>query len=372
MRQLSLITRIPRGTLYYRCRQEGWKADINEGNGGMQYIIPAAALPDDIKSIVLSWETSQGASPAAINYLEDLRRGKEVKRRAKEMGLAKFAQLPDPRKREAEARYEILATMNAFIKTGNFGKEKGMHIFRDQYNKGKIALPDWVSDVIKGNKRLDRSTLYRWEKRYTEQGLFGLAGIYGHRKGFTQLTRAQRDFIIAMITNHPDVLIPKIMAALEARFIPQGINIPASHVINRFVRKYRDENSNNLLALKNPDEWRSKHQFALGSCSENIVRLNQLWESDATPADIMLTDGRHTVIAMIDVWPRRAKLLVTPTSKAQAITTLLRRALIDWGVPEVLRTDNGNDFTANHMRRVLEAVEIEHDLCPPFTPVGGG
>ncbi|MDQ5987991.1 MAG: hypothetical protein CSYNP_03744 [Syntrophus sp. SKADARSKE-3] len=306
---------------------------------------------------------------AAINYLDDIRRGEEVKRMAKEQGLAKFAELPEARKREAEARYEILAGAYDFIEAGRFRKDEGIRLFSLQYNAGNIELPDWVNDALKGMRKLDRSTLYRWEKRYNEKGLFGLAGTYGcHRDGVTQLTDSQKDFVKAMIANHPDVLIPKIMAGLNARFIPQGLTIPASPVVSRFVRKYRKDNASLLLAMKNPDEWRSRHQFAVGSCSENILRLNQLWEADATPADIMLTEGRHTAIAVIDVWSRRPKLFIIPTSKAQAIATLIRRCLLDWGVPEVLRTDNGKDFTAGHMKRVLDALEIEQDLCPPFTP----
>lgn len=305
---------------------------------------------------------------AAANYLEDLRNAEEAKRKVKELGLAKFAQLPHARKREAEARFEILATRNVFIKAGGFKKNEGMNIFRDLYNNGKIDLPDWVIEAAGRDKKLDRATLYRWEKAYQERGLFGLASSYGHRKGITKLTDEQKKFIEALIADHPDVLIPKIMAALEAHFIPLGIAVPTSHVVNHFVKKYRRENHSLLLFMKNPDAWRSKYQFAAGSASENITRLNQLWETDATPADVMLSDGRHAIVADIDIFSRAPKILVTPTSKAQAICTLLRRSIIDRGVPEILRTDNGKDFTSLHMERVLDALEIEHDLCPPFTP----
>lgn len=305
---------------------------------------------------------------AAMNYLEDIRTEEEAKRKVKELGLAKFAQLPHARKREAEARFEILAARNIFIKAGGFKKNEGMNIFRNLYNQGKIDLPDWVIEAAGRDKKLDRATLYRWERQYQERGLFGLASSYGHRNGVTKLTDEQKDFVKALVADHPDVLIPKIMAALEARFVPQGVAVPGSHVVNYFVKEYRRENHSLLLFMKNPDAWRSKYQYAAGSASENIVRLNQLWEADATPADVMLSDGRHTVVADIDVYSRAAKILVTPTSKAQAIGTLLRRSIIDWGVPEILRTDNGKDFTSLHIERVLAALEIEQDLCPPFTP----
>lgn len=306
---------------------------------------------------------------AAIrNYLEDIWRETETKRRVKELGLVKFAQLCEPRKREAEARYELLAVMRAFIEDSGLKKGKAISIFRDRYNQGKIALPDWVLEAVSKDKKLHKATLYRWQKAYQERGLFGLASAYGHRKGVTKLADEQKDFVKALIADHPDILIPQIMAALEARFIPQGIAVPASHVVNHFGKRYRRENHSQLLFMSNPDAWRSKYQFAAGSASKNIIRLNQLWEADATPADIMLSDGRHAVVANLDVFSRAAKVLIVPVSKAQAIGTLLRRCIIDWGVPEILRTDNGKDFTSHHLERVLTALEIEQDLCPPFTP----
>lgn len=305
---------------------------------------------------------------AAMNYLEDLKNEDEGKRKAKELYLAEFVQLPLARKIEAEARHAILSALNEFIKTGVFKKDNGLKIFRDLYSQGKIDLPVGVAQAVKRDEKLDRATLYRWEKAYRERGIYGLASSYGHRKGSSKLTNGQKDFIKAMITSCPDALIPKIMAALEARYVPQEIAVPASHVVKHFVKEYRREKQSLLLFMRNPDAWRSRMQFAAGSASANIARLNQRWETDGSPADIMFVDGRYTVVFDIDVFSREPGILVTPTAKAQALCTLLRRSIIGRGVPEIICTDNGADYTSLHMERVLEALEIEHDLCPPFTP----
>jgi len=305
---------------------------------------------------------------AAMNYLDSLKLLEEVKQNRKELGLAKFAQLPESRKNEAKARQMILDAMSMFIKAGNFKKDKGIRLFCDMYNSGKIELSEEVNKTWGKIKKLNRSKLFRWEAAYREWGLFGLASTYCGRKGFSQLTESQCEFITAFIVKHPEALVPTIAAALEARFVPQGIAVPASSVIRRFVKKYQSDNESFLLSIKNPDAWKSKYQFAVGNASENITRLNQLWEDDATPADVMLSDGRHSIIANIDVFSRKAKILVTPTSKAQAIGTLLRRCLIDWGVPEIIRSDNGKDFASYYIERVLEALDIKQELCPPFTP----
>ena len=82
----------------------------------------------------------------------------------------------------------------------------------------------------------------------------------------------------------------------------------------------------------------------------------------------MCTDGRHTLVGAIDVWSRRAKVLVVPESRATAICALLRACLIDWGVPQAVRTDEGRDYTSRHIVRVLADLGVAHDVCPPYTP----
>ena len=98
-------------------------------------------------------------------------------------------------------------------------------------------------------------------------------------------------------------------------------------------------------------------------------RLNQEWELDSTPADVICDDGlRYAVVVAIDIWSRRTRALVAPTSRATAIAALFRRCLLDWGVPELVRTDEGADYTSRHVVGVIADLEIDHDICPPFAP----
>ncbi len=367
-----------------RANREGWPFKLVDGRarGGKIKLFRRAVLPVEWQARIASLRAAQAAasiapdSPelagftAARNYLEDLQREAEEKRLIKERGLAAFAALPEARKRSAEACYEILQMKDAFIAAGGFKPSQGIALFCAAVNEGRVALPDWVAEAAYLTGKLCPATLYRWMDRYEKCGMAGLAKDYGKNAGRTLLTPDMQDFIKAMIAEHPHVSLPKLMAGLTARAKTAGWQeeVPAPHVVYNYARRWRRENRVGLLSLHNPDESKSKHAFAAGNVSENVFRLNQVWESDATPGDIMLAEGRHTVIGMIDVWSRRPKVLVAPSSKAEAIAALLRRCLLDWGVPEVLRTDNGKDFTARHMERVLNALEIEHDLCAPFTP----
>lgn len=383
LKQITEITGLPRVTLFRRSKREQWSGIETKGNGGTHYEYPESALPQDIRTTILKRKADQAAasigaddSPAragylaARNYLEALEREAEEKRLIKEQGLAAFAQLPDARKREAEACWDVLKAKDAFIASGNFKKSEGISLFCRAFNGGNIPLDDWVTERVAKTGKLHPATLYRWERKYEQEGLAGLAWHYGKTANRTKLTEIMQEFIQAMICEHNRVSIPKIMAAMKARKAKAGWQdaLPSEHVVRKYAKRWWRENQVMLLSMHNPDDWRSQFQFAVGSASANVERLNQLWESDATPGDIMLNEGRHTVIGMIDVWSRRAKVLVVPSSKAIAIAALLRRCLLDWGVPEVLRTDNGTDFTARHMTRVLDSLEIEQDLCTPFTP----
>jgi transposase InsO family protein len=106
----------------------------------------------------------------------------------------------------------------------------------------------------------------------------------------------------------------------------------------------------------------------VGDAAQQVDRLNQDWEFDSTPADVMLADGRHSLIGVIDVFSRRLKLLVSKTSRATAVAALIRAALLDWGVPETAKTDNGADYVSKHIVGVFSALQVEQILCPPFTP----
>ena len=144
---------------------------------------------------------------------------------------------------------------------------------------------------------------------------------------------------------------------------------PALPTVRRFLTRYRREHARDLSAVANPDRHRSHRRPAGGDAAAHVERLNQLWELDSTPADVICADGRrHAIVAALDVWPRRARVLVVPTSRATAIAALLRRCILEWGVPETVRTDEGRDYTSRHLLGVLADLEIAHDPCPPYSP----
>jgi putative transposase len=353
-----------------RAKKEKWSTICRRIRGGYRYLFPCATLPDDVRAAIYT-APSNSADAGFIRGLDindEKRKAEQARLQAKEAGLAAYNALPADRRAEADARLEILQSRDAFLKATLLPKKKGSLLFIKELKSGRIDLPKDVMAAIpkrKGRLTLSWITLYRWEKAYQDQGRAGLAGNYAKQPA-TSVPAHMREFIQAMIVDHPHVLIPTIMDAVKARFSSQPI--PGESSVRRFVKKWKQENASLLLYLTNPDEWKNRNMFAFGDASEQIERLNQLWEFDSTPGDLMLTDGRHTLIGVIDVYSRRAKLLVSPTSKADSIAALTRRAILDWGVPEAAKTDNGSDYVSKHMVRVFTDLDIDQILCPPFTP----
>lgn len=356
-----------------RANKEEWKSSFARGKGGNTKQFLLQHLPEDVrmalaqhKATVILSSHSQAATEGAIvgtknakAKLEQL----EKQRIAAEARLAAFGAIPPENQAIAYARRDILlARDNYFQASGINNVKKGTAQFCHLYNSGEIRIGDHIKNQV---KKVSWSTLSRWQSTFNSGGLAALVpGYHNPKKGTSQLSPEQRDFLLGMITKHPHIKYTTLQMALEARFA----KLPGNSAIRRFVSTWRKENESLILYVTNPDKWRNKHQFAVGSASEHVVKLNQVWEFDSTPADVMLADGRYCLIGVIDVYSRRLKLHVSKTSRATAVSALIRKTLLDWGKPEIAKTDNGADYISNHIVQVFDDLDIEQILCPPFTP----
>lgn len=303
----------------------------------------------------------------------------EDRRQRQEMLLVMYNSLPGTAKKAAEARHAMLEACQTFLKEGGYkarrkcGKKdtwntKGLKDFCAAFVAGTLELPTAILEVFtrNGKRSLTPASLLNWRTAYEEQGLYGIASHYVSRSGATILTKAQRDFVIGMIYDHPHAMPTKVRKAMKPR--AKGAKLPSVKAVGNFMTHWKNTHIGLYQYIVNPDQWRSKHMFAYGSASEGVTRLNQVWEADSTKADVLCTDGRCCVIGIIDVWSRRIKLHVSPTSKSTAIAALFRRCLIEWGTPEALRTDCGSDYTSFHIERICDFLEVEHQLCEEFQP----
>jgi transposase InsO family protein len=256
--------------------------------------------------------------------------------------------------------------------------------FCTMHKNGVLRLSDWMYEHIKG---FTPRTLARWRSDIKE----GKLADAGRPKGSTILDRAEngevRTLVLDVMTKYTHAKAPHILALVNSRY-PNGIDIidedtgecttvpvPSLKSFQRAIKSWKVTYHNVLTKITDPDTYRS-HIRVAASGSTKADHLNELWEIDASPTDVMLlVDGkavRHNLYMAVDVYSRRAVILVTRTPRAEGVALLIRKCLLRWGVPTTIKTDNGSDFIAKDTKRLLDALGIEVELCPPYTPEAKG
>ncbi|OGU16766.1 MAG: hypothetical protein A2076_07055 [Geobacteraceae bacterium GWC2_53_11] len=280
--------------------------------------------------------------------------------------------------KDAMARDYIVKACKAYLDSNGYKEEfkkerwtwnyKAVQAFCAAIVSGEIALPNEHEHIVirKGKRSLTAVSLLSWRDKDREFGGWGLASHHIKKRGNTILTTLQTEFIEGLMYDHPHIRGRMAHKALKLRFT--GVHVPSPDTVRRYMDYWKETNKSLFLFITNPDAWKNKYMVAFGNSSADVTRLNMRWEADSTPADVMCTDGRCCIIGIIDVWSRRLRLLVSPTSKSTAVAALLRRCIIAWGMPEQFRTDNGADYTSFFLEGLLDKLAIEHQLCAPFTP----
>ncbi len=217
-------------------------------------------------------------------------------------------------------------------------------------------------------------SLYRWLKAEPKE----LAGHYGGRKGTGILNRANggavATYIAALLVDNRhykgghmrDLVRAKFGAMLEID--DEMVALPVVRSFERYIKEWKDENAQLFMAMTAPGEFKNKMRIAVGTADARIDRLNQQWQIDASPADAICKDGRYSIYAIIDVWSRRALFSVSKTAKTDGSLLLIRRAIMEWGIPESIKTDNGADFVSQRFKMALLALHIEQEISPPYSP----
>ena len=180
-------------------------------------------------------------------------------------------------------------------------------------------------------------------------------------------------YVLALLVAKPHVAASHVQRAITTD-LKREVNL---RTIQRFLRRWKGENKTLFAHVSNPDRAKGSYQPAFGTQTENVKALNQLWELDSTPADVMLVGEngkatRHHLVGALDIYSRRGRLLVCPTSTAEAIALTLRDGILAWGVPRAIRHDNGADYRSKWIERACRDLGIEQIICPPHTPEAKG
>lgn len=285
-------------------------------------------------------------------------------------------------RRERDARLSILALADRFAAGSGLTVGAADSYFADLFNAEKITVQEWVRSTV---ERISARSLARWRARREGLGF----DRSQHRKDTGILATAYggevRHFILALVAKNPHFSADDIRTAVVARFCadiggeelpnPQGVlvELPKLRAFQRTLAIWKHEHRNDLLRIADPDGYRSSVEFVVTGTTK-AEHLNEVWQIDASPLDAITTTRgkRPTIYSCIDIYSRRILILLTDTPRAQAVGLLLRKAILAWGVPKKIKTDNGSDFKAHYIKRLFEKLGIEHLVARAYDPRAKG
>jgi len=352
-----------RTTVLRRAAKEKWafEEQPREG-GGVIYQYRVADLPPDVRAAV---------SEARLRVL--------VPRRSPVSASSTPAPLTSWGRERLDDRLAVTERYLAFERMSGRKRDAAIRAFVELYNAGQVAVS---FEVRAKHPTVSPSSLRRWAAAAETGEIRALAGRYGNRSGssvWDNELRDVREFVLAAATRFPDWSCAQLRRLTGAEYgdpveltgpndARLTLPLPPLRSIQKLIADWKEANPSLHRRIVDPDGFKNKDMLALGDASAGITAPNDVWMIDASPTDVVATDGRNQIYLLIDVYTRDILVLVTRTPRTEAVKLLLRVALLSWGVPRTLVTDNGSDFTSKEARRVFAALGIAHDPATPFSP----
>jgi transposase InsO family protein len=272
------------------------------------------------------------------------------------------------------ARLFILKAADEFVENSKLNATEAEEDFVALIKSGSFDIPMEIRLALRG--KFSTRTLRTWRELRDRHGAARLAGEYrGGRESKVSGDLELQNMLIGLVAKFGRRL--GVRRALELSAMGLGRPVEAMpHVgsIGRWLRRYRREHATELLAYERPADFRGLGRVKFGRAGQGITRPNACWQLDGTPADceVDLEDNlnwrRCQVINLVDVAPRRAMSLLAPSESAFATARLLRSAILEWGIPDKIVSDNGAGFLSHHVQALLADLHIVYQANPPRTP----
>lgn len=274
------------------------------------------------------------------------------------------------------ARIEICRMAKEYWQSSGLNKVAAYEQFVAEVNSGAIALPEFVKFGLqtKGQKKLklSRASLTNWEAK-------NIKDLAPNHKGKDSFFDLRPDYAIAAeaVSREFGASAKILLHAFESGLVREEFgleDLPSYSQISNWLKKQEETNKQRQRAFRTGDK--SVLLPALGSYSRGLLP-NQKWEIDSTKADLATKKEnvvwlsspfgeapvRAALVACIDVASRRVKVKVFPTSNSEALCLVLAECVKDWGLPKLVKTDNGKDYISKHVKGFLAAMGIEQKCC---------
>lgn len=299
---------------------------------------------------------------------------RSIDKEAQIRGAQQLIVLPEKPRQRAEARLLILQVAKRYLQPYERSRQLvvGEKAFARAYTERSLDLPGWIYETV---KTVSWMTLRRWQQTLDKHGAAALAGRY--KPSSIPKVEAQADmanFLKAIVTSKPH-LVRKYKHLHELLEIHSdkndlGWDIPSIASIRRWIEAWRQDNKAAIAYMTDPTKYNSAYRSAVERAYGWMKMPNDVWEFDSTPVDALLKEGRHSIIAVIDCFTRRVKLLVSPTSDSEGICLLLRKTILDWGLLNengIAKTDNGSDYVSRRTSAIFNLLDMNQQRAKAYS-----
>ena len=263
--------------------------------------------------------------------------------------------------------------------------ESDRKIALDRYQILRPHLEDGRAlSVVASEAGVAYSTAQRWVSLYWRFGLSALARKRRSDRGQRRaLSGKLREVVEALALEKPPLPIAALHRQICKIAQQRGVNIPTYKAVYRIVRELPKD----LVTLAHEGTKAYADTFELIHRRE-ADRPNAIWQADHTVLDILLVrDGSKPPVkpwltVVSDDYSRAVAGYFLSFEAPSAIHTALALRQAIWrkedphwdvcGIPEVLYSDNGSDFTSQHLEQVSADLKIRLVFSTPGVPRGRG
>jgi len=254
-------------------------------------------------------------------------------------------------------------------------------------DKFKIIKPHLEEGItiqqISSTKNIPIRTLNNWIKSYRTEGFSGLErkrrSDFKTRKVMDEISQKM---VTALALQKPKLSITTIHYKISQEAKQRGIVPPSYSVVYDMVSKL--DPALLTLAHEGSVAYRDKYEIIFRREAESA---NQMWQIDHTPLDIFLLNEKGVsqkpwLTIVQDDYSRAVSGYFLSFEHPSAVNTALalrqaiwRKGNPNWqvcGIPEILYSDNGSDFTSEHIQKVCATLKIRMVNSIPGRPQGKG
>ena len=228
---------------------------------------------------------------------------------------------------------------------------------------------------------LPLSTAFNWVRLYRSHGLRGLVRKARRDKAKRRMSEKLKQVIEGLALQFPKPSIATVVRRAGLLAAQMGEPLPTYKSVQRVIQ----DMDPSMLTLAHEGTAGFERDYDLVHRREASAP-NAIWQADHSVVDVLVSDNgkpkKPWLTIILDDYSRAvvgyALSLSAPSSLQTSLAlrhAIWRKEHPNWqicGIPQVLYTDHGADFTSRHMEQVAADLKIQLVFSIPGKPRGRG